>query len=195
LLTGDAASDDAIGYASPERARCLIGVTNSDTVNLEAALGARSRTRLRGQSELNIVLRIDDLTFGSSIQRHFGINSFSTTELTAPTIAGLARFESTRGRLDLFPETPHARRFQLVERAQDEHNMPPPPPPERPGYKVQWIPLYVWREESGGTGKTRRIRDFSEVVPGDRMLFMVPLDQFTRAGELTQTDKHSAYII
>jgi hypothetical protein len=70
------------------------------------------------------------------------------------------------------------RRFQLVERPQDERNLPPPSPPERPDYKVQWIPLFIWREDAGGKGKTRRIHDFNEVAAGDRMLFMVPLDQF-----------------
>ncbi len=118
LLTGDATNDETVAFCGPERARSLVGVTNSDTANLEAALGARSRVRSRGTQDLNVVLRIDDLAFGSSIQRHFGITSFSTTELTAPTIAGLARFESTRGRFDLFAKERYGRRFQLAERLQ-----------------------------------------------------------------------------
>jgi len=48
LLTGDATNDETITFCAPERAKSLIGVTNSDTANLEAALGARSRTRERG---------------------------------------------------------------------------------------------------------------------------------------------------
>jgi hypothetical protein len=124
-------------------------------------------------------LRIDELTFGRSIKRHFGISSFSTTELTAATIAGLARFESTRGRFDLFADTGRAQSFQLAERFQGPENAPPPAPPERPGYKVRWIPLYVWREGETGKGEAIRIRNFEgEVRSGDRLLFMVPLDQF-----------------
>ena len=83
LLTGDATNDETITFCAPEKAKSLVGVTNSDTANLEAALGARSRTRERGLEDLHIVLRVDDLTFGRSIKRHFGIASFSTTELTA----------------------------------------------------------------------------------------------------------------
>jgi voltage-gated potassium channel Kch len=179
LLTGDATNDETIAFCAPERARSLVGITNSDTANLEAALGARTRVRARGAEDLNVVLRIDDLAFGASIQRHFGINSFSTTELTAPTIAGLARFESTRGRFDIFVGQSYARRFQLAERVQGAANAPPPAPPEHPGYQVRWIPLYVWREDAQSQGSAYPIHNFeTDVRPGDRLLFMVPLDQF-----------------
>jgi Trk K+ transport system NAD-binding subunit len=180
LLTGDATNDETITYCTPERAKSLIGVTNSDTANLETALGARSRTREGVGEQLHIVLRIDDLSFGRSIKRHFGIASFSTTELTAPTIAGLARFESTRGRFEIFSGTEYERTFQLAERFQGPENAPPPAPPERPGYKVRWIPLYAWRENDRGKGEAVPIHKFAgEVQTGDRLLFMVPLDQFS----------------
>ncbi len=180
LLTGDATNDETIAYCSPERAKSLVGVTNSDTANLEVALGARTRTKARGNRDFHVVLRIDDLAFGASIKRHFGIASFSTTELTAPTIAGLARFESTRGRFDIFSGSAYSRTFQLAERLQNEDNPPPPPPLERPGSDVHWIPLYVWRDGvSGGKGVAIPVRKFEgDVHPGDRLLFMVPLDQF-----------------
>ena len=180
LLTGDATNDETITYCGPERAKSLVGVTNSDTANLETALGARSRVRSTNDGALHIVLRIDDLAFGRSIKRHFGISSFSTTELTAPTIAGLARFESTRGRFEIFSGTDHAQTFQLAERFQGPENAPPPAPPERPGYKVRWVPLYAWREKGAGKGVAVPIHKFAtEVHTGDRLLFMVPLDQFS----------------
>jgi hypothetical protein len=181
LLTGDATNDETIALCAPERALGLVGVTNSDTANLEAALGARSRPRTPGDDELGIVLRIDDLTFGRSIDRHFGIQSFSTTELTAATIAGLARFESTRGRFDLDgPNGPAS--YQLAERVQDANNVPPPAPPERPGYRVRWIPLYVWRRNERSSGEAVAIRGFQDdVMPGDRLLFLVPLGQFAQS--------------
>jgi hypothetical protein len=180
LLTGDATNDETIALCSPERALGLVGVTNSDTANLEAALGARSRPRTPGDDDLGIVLRIDDLAFGRSIDRHFGIASFSTTELTAATIAGLARFESTRGRFDLDgPDGPAS--FQLAERVQDSNNVPPPAPPERPGYRVRWIPLYIWRRNADASGEAVAIRGFRDhVEPGDRLLFLVPLEQFAQ---------------
>jgi Trk K+ transport system NAD-binding subunit len=178
LLTGDATNDETITFCAPERAKSLVGVTNSDTSNLETALGARSRVRDRRDRPLHVVLRIDDLAFGRSIKRHFGISSFSTTELTAPTIAGLARFESTRGRFELFAGSEYESTFQLAERFQGADNAPPPAPPERPGYHVKWIPLYAWRE-SAGKGEAVPIHKFDgQVCRGDRLLFLVPLDQF-----------------
>lgn len=181
LLTGDATNDETLGYCNPEHAKALVGVTNSDTSNLEVALGARTRTRERGIGDMHVVLRIDDLAFGASIKRHFAIDSFSTTELTAPTIAGLARFESTRGRFAIFPHSKFSRTFQLAERFQGAENAPPPAPPERPGYKVRWVPLYVWRDQGFGKGVAVPVHKFEgDVRPGDRLLFMVPLDQFTQ---------------
>ena len=178
LMTGDATSDETISYCNPEQAKAMIGVTNSDTANLEAALGARSRIAGRGVGNLQIVLRIDDLAFGASIERHFGIASFSTTELTAPTIAGLARFESTRGRFERNGPDGKPRTFQLAERYQGPDNAPPPAPPERPGYRIVWIPLFVWRELDG-KGSAIPIRKFDgEVRQGDRLLFALPVDQF-----------------
>lgn len=179
LLTGDATNDETIAYCAPERAQALIGATNSDTANLEVALGARTRMRERGHGDLHVVLRIDDLAFGSSIKRHFGISSFSPTELTAPTVAGLARFESTRGRFEVFAGTPYACTYQLAERFQGAENAPPPTPPERPGYKIRWVPLYVWRDEAQGKGEAIPVHTFAgDVKPGDRLLFMVSLSQF-----------------
>ena len=182
LLTGDATNDETIAYCAPERAKALIGLTNSDTANLEVALGVRTLTKSHGHREFHVVLRIEDPTLGASIKRHFGISSFSPTELTAPTIAGLARFESTRGRFNLFNGTAHAQSHQLAERIQDERNLPPPSPAERPDFAVQWIPLYVWRQNQGSAkGAAVPIHNFAgDVLPGDRLLFLVPLDQFNQ---------------
>ncbi len=180
LLTGDVTNDETIAFSSPERAKALVGVTNSDTGNLEAALGARSRSP--AEAPLHVVLRVDDRAFGESIQRHFGIASFSTSELTAATIAGLARFESTRGRFQVpRPNGDGVATYQLAERLQGEENLPPPSPPDLAarGESVRWIPLFVWRESARGKGMALSIHNFrGEVEPGDRLLFMVPLDQF-----------------
>ncbi|HUY11025.1 MAG TPA: NAD-binding protein [Candidatus Dormibacteraeota bacterium] len=179
LLTGDVTNDETIAFSSPERAKALVGVTNSDTANLEAALGARSRSP--GENPLHVVLRVDDLVFGDSIRRHFGIASFSTSELTAATIAGLARFESTRGRFEVARRSGGRSTYQLAERVQGPENKPPPSPPDLAarGESIRWIPLFVWRESARGKGMALPIHNFAgEVEPGDRLLFMVPLDQF-----------------
>jgi hypothetical protein len=98
--------------------------------------------------------------------------------LTAPTIAGLARFESTRGRFERNGPDGKPRTFQLAERYQGPDNAPPPAPPERPGYRIVWIPLFVWRELDG-KGSAIPIRKFDgEVRQGDRLLFALPVDQF-----------------
>lgn len=166
LLTGDATNDETIDYCSPDRAKGLIGVTNSDTANLEAALGIRSRLRDAGASGPHVVLRIDDPAFSGSIKRHFGITSFSTTQLTAPTIAALVRFERTRGRFTMFADTPQPRTFELME--------------GRPGDGVHWVPLYVWRESGRGKGEAIPIHKFlDEVRSGDRLLFMAALEPLT----------------
>jgi len=173
LLSGDATNDETIAYCSPERAKAIVSVTNSDTANIEVALGARTRMREHEHSDAHVVLRIDDLLFGASIKRQFGLTSFSTTELTAPTIAGLAQFESTRGRIDVFNGRPFARAFELAERIEGEGAGPPPSP--------HWIPLYAWREQGAGNGVAIPVHTFGgDVRLGDRLLFLIPLDQFDR---------------
>jgi len=154
LLASDATDDDTLGFCDLRRAHSLVAVTDSDTANLEAALGA-----LVDNPDLPVVLRIMDPQFSRSVERNLKIaKSFSASELTAPAIAGLARFPSSRGRVTFARET-----FSINERAA-EMTMP---------REEDGIPLYVWRE-----GTLRPIRDFGEVRDGDRVLDMVPLSQF-----------------
>jgi len=99
--------------------------------------------------------------FAHSIGRQFQINrSFSTTELTAPAIAGLSRFPGTRGRISFDNED-----YNVGERLQGA--IPAPPPANF------CIPLYVWREAN-----LIPLHDFAEMKPYDRLLFIVPLSQF-----------------
>lgn len=154
LLASDATDDETLGFCDLRRAFSLVAVTDSDTANLEAALGA-----LVDNPDLPVVLRIMDPQFSRSVERNLKIaKSFSASELTAPAIAGLARFPSSRGRVTFAHET-----FNINERTADMTM-----PRDEDG-----IPLYVWRE-----GTLRPIRDFSEVREGDRVLDMVPLSQF-----------------
>lgn len=154
LLRGDATDDETLRFCAIRRAHSLVAVTDSDTANLEAALGALVRN-----PELPTILRIMDPGFSQSAARNFAIaRSFSAIELVAPTIAGLARFPGTRGRFSFAEET-----FNVSERSAEDGA------PSIPGA----IPLFLHREK-----RLIAVRDFSEMRAGDRALYLVPLTQF-----------------
>ena len=71
LLTGDASRDDTLDLCNLGAAHSLVALTNVDTLNLEIALGARTRN-----PSMPIVLRIAEADFAASIARHF---QFETT--------------------------------------------------------------------------------------------------------------------
>jgi Trk K+ transport system NAD-binding subunit len=171
LLTGDASNDVTLNFCDLSHARSLVALTENDTANLEVGLGARAKC-----PELNVILRVMEPAFAHSIGRQFQINrSFSTTELTAPAIAGLSRFPGTRGRISFDNED-----YNVGERLQGA--IPAPPPANF------CIPLYVWRE-----GNLVPLHDFAEMKPYDRLLFIVPLSQFrTPAPPPAKTDEHDS---
>lgn len=160
LLASDATDDETLGFCNVERARSLVAVTDSDTANLESALGA-----LANNGTLPVVLRVQDAEFARSIARNFKIaKSFSAGDLTAPVIAGLSRFASSRGRVDFANDT-----FNIGERTAGMYI------PRAEG----GIPLYAYRE-----GNLVPIHDFDQMQAGDRLLDIVPLSQFKgRKGE------------
>ena len=171
VLTGDATREETLDLCSVRRARCLIALTPSDTANLEVALGARARS-----SELPVVLRALDPSFARSIARQFQITkTFSDNELAAPAFAGLSRFPGTRGRIAFTEED-----FTVGERQQGE--VPAPPPANA------CVPLCVFRK-----GALKLIKDFAEMEPYDKLLFIVPLSQF-RGGKRRQ-QKNGAHSV
>ena len=141
--------------------------------------GAR-RALVRARNAHSAARRVADRRpgFGHSIKRHFGISSFSTTELTAATIAGLARFESTRGRFDLSrtrrtacSNSPNASKAPRTRRLRRR----------RSGRAIR---CGGFRSTCGarasGKGEAIPVHKFEDdVSSGDRLLFMVPLDQFS----------------
>ncbi|HEY4442362.1 MAG TPA: potassium channel family protein, partial [Candidatus Elarobacter sp.] len=156
LLTGDATSDTTLNLCNITNARAIVATADSDTANLEVALGARARN-----PTIAVVMRVLDETFARSIARHFeAIHTFSTASLAAPAFAMLSRFPGTRGRIAFGDDT-----YNVGERLQGE--VPQPPPAE------DCIPLAVWRK-----GAFLHIDDFAEMEPYDRLLFLVPLSQF-----------------
>lgn len=156
LLTGDATDDRALDLCNIANARAVVALTDSDTANLEVALGARARNPL-----IPVVMRVQDDVFAGSIARQFeAIRTYSTTALAAPAFAMLSRFPGTRGRIAFGDDT-----YNVGERQQGE--IPQPPPADH------CIPLGVWRG-----GAFCHIDAFDEMEPYDRLLFIVPLSQF-----------------
>ncbi len=156
LLTGDATRDATLDLCNLANARGVVALIDSDTANLEVALGVRARN-----AGVPVVMRVHDDAFASSIARQFeAIQTYSTTFLAAPAFAGLSRFPGTRGRIAFGNDT-----YNVGERVQGE--VPQPPPAEH------CIPLAVWRK-----GGFLHIDTFEEMEPFDRLLFLVPLSQF-----------------
>ncbi len=156
LLTGDATRDGTLDLCNLRSARALVAITNSDTGNLEVALGARGRN-----PGLQVVMRVQDEAFAGSVGRQFeAIQTFSTSALAAPAFAGLSRFPGTRARIHFGDED-----YNVGERLQGEVPMPPP--------ADHCIALGVWRN-----GSFAHIDEFDEMEPFDRLLFIVPLSQF-----------------
>ncbi len=156
LVTGDATRDATLDLCNIAHACAVIAVTDSDTANLEVALGVRARNK-----NVPVAMRVQDQTFAESIKRHFeAIETFSTAALAAPVFAMISRFPQTRGRIALGD---HAYNVAEWPRAEE------PQTPMAQGC----IPLGVWRN-----GSFRHIGAFEETEPFDRVLFLVPLSQF-----------------
>ncbi|MGH7683595.1 MAG: NAD-binding protein, partial [Vulcanimicrobiaceae bacterium] len=156
LLTGDATREEVLAMCNLPQALSVVALTGNETANLEVALGARARN-----TDLPVVMRVQDETFARLVEHQFSFDrSFSTSELSAPGFAGLSRFPGTRGRIAYGDET-----YNVGERQQGE--IPAPPPAQ------DCIPLCVWRG-----GSLLLIKDFGEMKPFDRLLFLVPLSQF-----------------
>jgi len=156
LLTGDATRDATLDLCNVQNARAVVALTDSDTANLEVALGVHARN-----PRIPVVMRAQDEAFAGSIARQFeAIRTYSTTTLAAPAFAMLSRFPGTRGRIAFGDDT-----YNVGERLQGE--VPQPPPAEH------CIPLGVCRK-----GGFLHIDAFEEMEPFDRLLFLVPLSQF-----------------
>jgi Trk K+ transport system NAD-binding subunit len=94
LLTGDATHEDVLELSNVPHATAVIALTNNDTGNLEIALGARAL-----RPDVPLVVRMESRTFSQATTELFNIATFSPAELSAPALAGLARFPGTLGRV------------------------------------------------------------------------------------------------
>lgn len=152
LLTGDASKDGALDMCNIENASAVLALTNSDTTNLEIALGARARS-----PEVHLVVRMEEESFADATAGIFGISTFSPATLTAPIFAGLSRFPGTRGRIQYANG-----RYMIGQYVQDAVTSRPP--------ADDAILLCVWRES-----RLQMIRSLSEVKRADIVLFMTPM--------------------
>jgi Trk K+ transport system NAD-binding subunit len=153
LLTGDASRDSTLDLCNIEEAEALIALTNSDTMNLEVALGARARN-----ASLPIVMRCQEAAFAESITRHFGIDrTYGTAGLASPLLAGLSRSRGVRGRIDLC-----GREYGIFEQRYGESVEPPPDP--------ECLPLAAWRD-----GALILVRTHAQFAPHDVGLQLYPV--------------------
>ena len=156
LVTGDATRDATLDLCNVAHAHAAIAATDSDTANLEIALGVLARN-----SDVPVVMRVQDQSLADSVELHFnGIRTISTSALAAPVFAMISRFPKTRGRIVLRDDT-----YSLAERVEEKDPQPPSP--------QDCIPLGAWRN-----GAFHHIDRFPDAKPYDRVLFLVPLSQF-----------------
>jgi len=161
LLTGDGTRDTTLDLCNLAHAEALIALTQSDTMNLEVALGARARN-----PELPIVMRVVEGSFAASVKRHFAIDrTFGSAALAAPAFAGLARFPGARGRVTIGEND-----YSIGELAVDLQTLAPP--------VEHTIMLAIWRN-----GHVIPSAAFADVREGDRVLYLFPVWRFQRDAE------------
>jgi Trk K+ transport system NAD-binding subunit len=150
ILTGDATQDSTLELCNIERARALIALTENDTMNLEVALSARARN-----PNLQVVMRVVDGAFESSVRAHFGLDTtFAPATLAAPAFGGLVFNAGARGRVEFGGE-----QFGICEAKAGD-----------PVLAADFIPLCVWR-----SGAPTFIDQIGDLRDGETGLFLVPL--------------------
>jgi voltage-gated potassium channel Kch len=127
LLTGDASQAGALDMCDIEHAQAVLALTNSDTTNLEIALGAHVRA-----PDVTLVVRMENASFARATSKLFEISTFSPADLTAPVFADISQRAGTRARVNLAGTN-----FRLEQRTPAELETRPP--------GDDWIVLCAWR--------------------------------------------------
>lgn len=158
LLTGDASKDATLDLCNLGEAAAVVALTNSDTMNLEIALGARARN-----PDLHVVMRVRDDVFEKAVRRHFGFyRTFGTAALAAPVFAGLTRAPGLRGRIAIGD-----RPYSIVE---FDATVEPVVPPDS-----ACVPLGADR-----AGTFVPLSSFAQARVGERVLMLYPLWRYRR---------------
>lgn len=85
LIHDDATREDVLRAAGVDRARTIMLCTQNDSLNLEVALKARNLN-----PDIEVVVRIFDDDFATSLQKQFGFRALSATGMAAPIFAANA---------------------------------------------------------------------------------------------------------
>jgi Trk K+ transport system NAD-binding subunit len=92
VILEDAAAQTTLEAAGIRRARSIILCIQNDSLNLQIALKARSLN-----PAIEVILRIFDEDFATSLEQQFGFRAMSATTMVAPIFAGAAAgIEMTR---------------------------------------------------------------------------------------------------
>ena len=159
LLTGDATHEDVLDLCNVPHASAVVALTNNDTGNLEIALGARAL-----RPDVPLVVRMESRTFSQATAELFDIATFSPAELSAPALAGLARFSGTLGRVS-YGGVDHTLVQRTVQSDEDTGDM------------AGVAPLCVWRRNGLIIARSSGVR------AGDTVLYAVTRRATTLAPE------------
>jgi voltage-gated potassium channel len=85
IIEDDATREVVLRAAGIERARTVMLCTQNDSLNLEIALKSRAIN-----PKIEVVVRIFDAEFASSLQKQFGFHALSATGMAAPIFAASA---------------------------------------------------------------------------------------------------------
>ncbi len=155
LLTGDASRDATLDLCNVDQCVAVVALTNSDTMNLEVALGVRARA---SDATLPVVMRVQHETFERSVRDSFGFKlTYGTAPLAAPAFAGLAFDKGARGRVGIGGSG-----FDIFEIDLADGELRPP--------TADGIALAAWRN-----GSLKLLERFDDAKPGDRVLYLMPL--------------------
>lgn len=158
LLTGDASKDRTLDFCNVAEAATVVAITNSDTMNLEVALGTRARN-----ADAAVVMRVQHLDFETSIRKHFNVGRvFGTAAIAAPVLAGLAYDAGVRGRLETDAGT-----FAIVQRRVPASGV-------LPAAESDGLTLAVWRD-----GHAVMLDDVRQARAGEEVLFVAPVVRAT----------------
>ena len=162
LLTGDATLDSTLAFCNLAEAHALVALTQSDTMNLEVALGAQAISE-----KLPIVMRVVDGDFADSVARHFRIGrTFGAGDLVGPVLVALSFTANARGYVEI-----GGRGYTLSQSLGAAEDI------ERLAATRGTIVLAAFRD-----GRPFLAASAADLRPGDLALFLYPAYRYRKAG-------------
>lgn len=109
VIEDDASRESILLAAGVPRAKAIILCTQDDSLNLRIALKSRSLN-----PKIEVVVRIFDDDFATSLQKQFGFRAFSATGMAAPLFAAIAADLDITPPLMVEGEPHHLARVQIT---------------------------------------------------------------------------------